>query len=657
MKTQLKKIVNEATLQQLHYENKLLSLITSKTENSVVVTDALGMIEWVNEGFARITGYTLEEVKGKKPGHVLQGPETDPETVALLRQKIQNRESCKTEILNYDKAERAYWISIEIHPVFDNTGSLVQFIALQLDITQQKVQEARLKSVKLMAEKANRAKSEFLSNMSHEIRTPLNAIVSLSELLSKEALPESFRENIEAIYYSAQHLSRVVNDILDFSKIEAQQVKLELASFNFRQTMYEAVNLVFSKSSEKKVPVNLTISPDILTTLTGDKYKLHQILLNLLFNALKFTVKGEVRLDVQLHQETATEAEVQFTITDTGIGIAEEQLKTIFDSFKQVSENTLPPTEGTGLGLAIVKKLVNLHGGRIQVTSKLQKGTCFTLYLPFSKIAAPAQKKESQPLQKQQVAQKRILLAEDNEINQLVYRQIFKKWQAHITIVNNGLEVIECMKHQRYDILILDLQMPHCNGIETTRIVRDATSSVLQHDIPIMALTADALIETKEKALAEGIDAYLVKPVRHDTLLSQILDLLSSPTHLEVEEATSASATPVLDYHFVRSIVGDDQDAFKEILEEFLNVTATDLQELSQHATNAAYLAVRELAHKLKATFRDMDMPTAADLAEALEQLPLEGTAEKRDRLIVALQQAYNAVVDQVRADLQALQS
>ncbi|MEM9983013.1 MAG: ATP-binding protein, partial [Bacteroidota bacterium] len=453
-----------------------------------------------------------------------------------------------------------------------------------------------------------------------EIRTPLNAIVRLSELLSKEDLPSAFRESIEAIYYSAQHLSRVVNDILDFSKIEARQVKLALATFDFRQTMQEAVNLIYSKSSEKKVPVNLTIAPDIPTTLTGDKYKLHQILLNLLFNALKFTIEGEVRLDAQLHQETATEAEVQFTITDTGIGIAEEQLKTIFDSFKQVSENTLPPTEGTGLGLAIVKKLVDLHGGRIQVTSKLQQGTCFTLYLPFSKIAAPTQKKESQSLQKQQVAKKRILLAEDNEINQLVYRQIFKKWQVHITIVNNGLEVIDYMKNQRYDVLILDLQMPLCNGVETTRIVRDPTSAVLQHDIPIMALTADALIETKEKALAEGIDAYLVKPVRHDVLLAQILHLLSPHTYMKAEEAASASIAPVLDYHFVRSIVGDDRDAFKEILEEFLKVTAADLQELSQHVTNAAYLAVRELAHKLKATFRDMDMPAAADLAEALEQ-------------------------------------
>lgn len=410
------------------------------------------------------------------------------------------------------------------NPIFDETGAITGVAVYAMNITEKIRSENELKQAKMVAEMAAKAKSDFLSNMSHEIRTPMNAIIGMSDLLLEKGLEGESKEFLNSIKYSADNLLVIINDILDFSKIEAGKIIFENIDFNLPERLLELKKTFKHKAQEKGVDLRINIEGSIPRMVKGDPYRLNQILFNLVGNAVKFTAKGSIHVDVSLHSADQERVAVCFKVIDTGIGIPANKINSVFESFSQAYTDTTRKFGGTGLGLAITKNLTELQQGSILLESIQGSGTTFTVTLPFAKstaIATPM--KENQPLENKNLSQMKILVVEDNTMNQFVVQQILTKWNALTTIANNGKEAIELMAQNSYDLVLMDLQMPEMSGYDATSFIRSKNTTVLNPTIPIIALTADAFSETKRKVLEAGMNDFITKPFSQEELYVKIV--------------------------------------------------------------------------------------------------------------------------------------
>jgi len=364
-------------------EMRKLSLVASRTDNGVVLTDKDGLIEWVNEGFTRITEYALDEVIGRRPGDVLQGPDTDLQTIAHMREQLRKEEDFHVEVVNYSKSGRRYWVQIEMQPIFDDQGRLVSYMGIEGDITERKQAEEELRQAKEEAEKANRAKSQFLANMSHELRTPLNAIIGYSEMLQEDAENEGLEDfvaDLERISGAGRHLLTLINDILDLSKIEAGKMELFIESFAVRELIQEVLATAQTLVDKNGNTLDVEIG-DGIGEMIADPVKVRKILFNLLSNAAKFTEKGQISLRVRSEGvEGADWLEVE--VQDTGIGMTPEQVEGVFHAFQQADASMTRRYGGTGLGLAITQHFCHMMGGDVAIESEEGRGSTFTVRLP-----------------------------------------------------------------------------------------------------------------------------------------------------------------------------------------------------------------------------------------------------------------------------------
>jgi len=502
-------------------EERYRKLVQNSSDiTSIVSTE--GIITYVSPSFFRLFGYTESPVGN----NIFEFVHPEDKQMAMLEfQKGIENGGISDPIEFRFRMSDGDWKYFEIigNNLLDEP-SIKGIILNAREISERKKVEEELIKTKNEAVQASKAKSEFLSNMSHEIRTPMNAIVSLTNLLLEKKFDKETTEYHLTISKSVNNLLVIINDILDFSKIEMGKVYLEKIDFNLHEKIKETYDFFKHKAENKNIELTLEISDEVPQMVNGDPYRLNQILVNLVGNAIKFTPRGSVKIRVKTSKSNNEFFPLVISVQDTGIGIPENKIDSIFESFTQANNDISRTFGGTGLGLAITKKLVQLQNGKIAVKSIPNIGTIFTIEIFYAKSQTPFIKQHQIPdTENKNLHGLRILIVEDNKINQFVVKQIVNKWNTNITIVSNGREAIEMLTETDFDIVLMDLQMPEISGFDATQIIRSQNSSVNNKTIPIIALTADAFIETKKKVLEAGMNDFVTKPIDQEELYSKII--------------------------------------------------------------------------------------------------------------------------------------
>lgn len=506
--------------EELARKEKLYRLLSENSLDVISLNDLEGRFEYISSACESLHGYRAEELIGRIGTDFIFAEDAARirEEAPAIRERWEKGEPvAPMQFRLISKNRGLIWVENVMKPRFEN-GKLIGFQSTLRDITVRKEYELALEHAKEKAESATRAKSQFLSMMSHEIRTPMNAIIGLSNLLLTENPRPDQTENLKLLRFSGENLLTLINDILDFSKIEAGKMELEKVNFNLPQLLNHHVQLLRTRAEEKGVRLVATLDDHMPTLVKGDPVRLGQVINNLLSNAIKFTEKGKVELIVIMLANNMA----KFQVRDTGIGIAEEKRNAIFESFTQASTDTTRKFGGTGLGLSITRKLLQLMNSDIDVTSEVGTGSVFTFYLTFEK---------GEDLLTNRINDNddstgenlggHVLLAEDNRVNQIVASAFLQRWGVKVTLAMNGREALDLVQQNQFDAVLMDLQMPEMDGYAASFAIRALKGKYFQQ-LPIIALTAEAMAEIKDEAMAAGMSDYLMKPFQPDELF-QIL--------------------------------------------------------------------------------------------------------------------------------------
>ncbi len=511
---------------ELRESESRLRAITDSAYDAIVMMDPHGYITYWNPAAERILGYTGAEAIGQHL-HALIVPlrflDAHHAAFPLFQQSGQGAAVGKTldlEALRKDGQE----ISVQLALSTIHLNGAWHAVGILRDITQRKQVEAELLKTKQLAEQANEAKSLFLANMSHEIRTPMNGVIGMAEQLLETPLNSDQRQCVEIVRASGESLLSLINDILDLSKIEAGKLDLESLDFNLATLLDNFAVLLAPQVQEKNLAFHCLIAPDVPLHLNGDPGRLRQILLNLVGNAVKFTPDGNVTVEVNPVSITATASVLRFVVRDTGIGIPAAKQALLFQKFSQVDAFTARQFGGTGLGLAISKQLVQLMDGDIGVSSGVGQGSEFWFTACFAAcLHAPTEPAAPTPrLQRRQWHGRRVLLAEDNLINQKVALGLLKPYELHVDVVVTGAQAVDALSTHPYDLVLMDLQMPVMDGLQATRLIRAPQSIALNPRIPIIAMTANAMQGDQQLCLDAGMNDYISKPVTPLTLTTAL---------------------------------------------------------------------------------------------------------------------------------------
>jgi len=513
----------------------------------------------------------------------------------------------------------------EIYLLYKNVrmeepGSEPYVIGFSQDITDRIHMERELRITKKMTDDIARAKESFLAHMSHEIRTPMNGILGIASLLNKTRLDPQQRNYLQLIQESANNLLVIVNDILDLEKIVAGKLQLERIPFKIVDKIATTIQSFIYRAEEKELGLVFQNSIPADLVVEGDPYRLSQVLNNLLSNALKFTNEGHINITTGIREHEDEEVMVEITIQDTGIGIGKEQLRTIFEPFEQADATISRKYGGTGLGLTISKNMVEMQDGELLVHSEEGKGSAFTIRVPYHLSIEDMQENEvSQEIDYKSLGPRKVLVAEDVELNQYLARHILESWDFEVVIVNNGREALEALDVCSFDCILMDVQMPEMDGIEATQRVRKLPDPV-KANIPIIALTANALKGDSEKYLAAGMTDYLAKPFDEARLFRVISRNL---TRLKDPVGSPASVAPAHTYNFnnsnmipgntrlydlsmVQSVSGGDESFIKKMVALFIETVPQNMQDLKNALQEENWDQVGKTAHKLKSTIDSM---------------------------------------------------
>lgn len=513
------------------------------------------------------------------------------------------------------------WIRSVANIRRDNAGKESRLIGLSWDVTQQvEMQQQQLLAVK-EAQKNSSMKSQFMATVSHEIRTPMSGVIGMTELLSETELSAEQREIVQTIKTCGENLLTLVNDILDYSKLEAEKMHLEKRPFNLAETIKNTLDLFQYKARQKGIQLNVKIGPGVPDIIVQDEARLYQILFNLVGNAVKFTSNGDVNVLIEKKKD-----HLSFRVADTGIGIPEDKLEVIFESFSQLSPGHQTDSYGTGLGLSISKSIVHLMGGDLQVTSKAGEGSCFYFDIEVSKETSPQIEKKESPSQKASIdlSKMRILVVEDNPINIKLLVSILNRHNVQVDTAEDGLVAVEKVKKNEYDIVFMDVQMPRLDGLSATKRIREIPG---KKEFPIIiALTANVSAEHKKECIESGMSDFLPKPIRLQTIRSLLQHHAVNVKLVDPENKTSltdieAAPETILNHQRLLTEFAGFEDLLAQFVQIFLDNYATYLQQIDTEIANNQFVEVAKSVHTFKGIIGNFQSSIILKNLELLEDL------------------------------------
>ncbi len=588
------------TLAQYVRKGSFYKAVVEDGSDLIFVVDYDGNIAYHNASVKDTLGYRSRSLIGKNFFDYIH-PSSLPELKVKFKHSQKRAYTEKVEF-QFRSSKRTYRF-LEFNAInLKHKEGIGGLILDCRDITERKRNAEELLRLQ-------KAKEQFLANISHEIRTPINGIAGMADLLGHTTAAEERETYLNAIRHSAENLKVIINDILDLAAIESGKFRFERIAFNLTDLVPSLIGTFTYQAREKKLKLDYAIDERLNLILMGDPVRLNQILVNLINNAVKFTPKGAIEIRCDLYKKQRGSVLVRFSVRDTGIGIPAEKLKSIFESFSQADASFTRKYGGSGLGLTIVKQLVELQDGSIRVESKEDRGSLFTVIIPYGvgRSANFSQTKALPPTDRNFGRDLHILLVEDNDINRLYARSILKNWDCKVDTAENGLVAVKKVSNHAYDLVLMDVQMPVMDGYDATRAIRAMAAP--RSVTPIIALTANATRADIEKCLSAGMNDYLSKPFTPDDLLRKIVrDLKLRPAKTETRTPSPpASAAPgtsnAYDLTYLKTISGNDEAFIRDMMQTFVDTMPAVIQQMAHAAQSNDLETLARLAHQIKPSF------------------------------------------------------
>lgn len=626
------KIINlhEGYRKQLLNLEKFKAMVTNLNLGLMVV-DNDDIITKVFPSFEELTGYSESELIGKRANDILLRKGDVISNLQIKEQQIlrEKDQSSVYEIPIVAKNGEEIWVTISGSPLYDSNGVRIGSIGIHLDITRQKRLQKSLQKAREESDRSKRAEERFLAKMSHEIRTPLNAVIGMSYLLSETDINKEQEEYVEVITRSGSLLLNLINDILDYSKVNSGQIQVRQTPTDLGVMLNDLTQTFRLKIQGGSGLVKIVSNLDIDNTLVlTDEALLNQVFMNLLSNSEKFTREGEIRIGAKVLSESKSSITYQFTVSDTGSGIAEERLDAIFQEFVQEKGVFLNSSDGTGLGLAIAKRIVELLDGKIWAESTLKVGTSMHVVLPFQRIEKVEIEKDL-TIEQQSIEEYdnilnsvSVLVAEDNAMNQTYIGRILDKIGVYYEIVENGQQAQENCKRQKFNVIFMDIFMPIVDGFEATENIRNTENP--NKNTPIYALTSTAVVQHKKRAHQAGMDGFISKPFHPNEIkqvLVEISKLIKHKTHKSsVQKELDFSFNKNFDQYSLQMYYDGDLEYALEIFNIFIVQLEESLPMLTEALKEQRSNDVRNIVHKLKPTFTMVGFPKTTTYFEVWEK-------------------------------------
>lgn len=655
-----------------------MEMVTGNMAQGLYALDNGGICTFWNTEAEHILGWKADELIGRNLHEIIKyqdekGNKLQQEE-CLTYKSIQNKQTYSSESGTFaHKDGRILPISITAVPLLEN-DRVMGSVAVFNDITKRKADEKLLNDAMLKAQQASQAKSDFLANMSHEIRTPMNGIIGMTDLALETDLSAEQREYLDIVKDSSCALLAIINDILDFSKIEAGKIVLEKINFHLDRLMDKILLMLVQRAEQKNIKLlcDINTGDRMPPALLGDPGRLRQVLINLIGNAIKFTMEGQVKVSVSLKEKTEQRCCLLFEVADTGIGIPENKQAAVFDSFSQADSSVSRKFGGTGLGLSISKQFIELMGGEIWLESQENIGTTFffTAYFEYDAVDRQAEleggnlEKESTTLatsasmtatngENKQALD--ILLAEDNLINQKLAKKLLEKQGHKVHIANNGLEAVKLFQEQDlqqgFDLILMDFQMPEMNGLEAAEKIRELEQGTEGH-IPIIAMTANAMKEDKERALNAGMDSYVPKPINITELLAEIAKFFTTEKTADEVRQEIDDGLKVCDWETALARLGGEAEILEMMASMFLEEQQGYIENIKAAlAKQDAPLLEREL-HTLKGVCSTVGAEKLEKLVKVPERLAAEGKFSEVENTIESIESAVESLNEVLREKL-----
>lgn len=657
--------------------NYIQNLLKAQLDPLVTI-NSKGKITDVNEALIRVTGIDRNNLINTNFSHYFTDRQKAQEGyLEVLRKGYANDYPLTIIHKNGTLTDISFNASI----YNDDLGNFEGIVIVARDVTEQKrtakelteailfaematmiAEDAKKKAEKdrLVAEEALKSKQQFLSNMSHEIRTPMNAIIGFTKVLLKTELTSKQEEYLEAIKVSGDALIVLINDILDLAKVDSGKMIFEQIPFKMALSISAMLHLYEPKIQERNLKLIRVYDDRIPEVLVGDPLRLHQIISNLISNAVKFTKNGEITVGINLLDEDDHKVLLEFAVTDTGIGIPPTKTETIFENFQQASSNTSRVYGGTGLGLAIVKQLVESQGGTIKVRSEIDEGSTFSFTLEFNKTSVHPELETEMMEYATNMTDIKILVVEDIALNQLLVKTLLDDFGFECDVVKNGVLALEKMKTNTYNLILMDLHMPEMNGFEATNYIRN----VMNSNIPIIALTADVTTVDVAKCKAVGMNDYISKPIDERELYSKLIEQIKkSSVKVEIEPDNSVLEKEIklryTDLSFLNTRTKSNKVLMKEMISLYLEQTPSLINSMKQGLSNKDWQTLQDAVHKMIPSFSIMGI--SSDFEEMAKKIHEYARSQQESEniadLVEQLENVCSRACEELMEELNALKT